>query len=62
MGEAESMQPKGDKIKKTLLWVADTQADHPELKRQVIIEQAQIRFNLSPKECEFLNKNFCNTD
>ena len=58
MGDFDTLQPKGEKLKKTLLWVAETLTSHPEMKRREIIEKAQIRFNLSPKECEFLNKNF----
>jgi len=58
MGEAETTQPKGEKVKKALVWSAEMQTTHPEMKRREIIEKAQIRFNLSPKECEFLNKNF----
>jgi hypothetical protein len=58
MGEAENIQPKGEKIKKALLWTTEILTSHPQMPRREIIEKAQIRFNLSPKECEFLNKNF----
>jgi len=61
MGETEAIQPKGEKIKKALIWSAEMQTGHPEMKRREILEKAQIRFNLSPKECEFLNKNFVDT-
>ena len=58
MADTEQLQPKGDKLKKTLSWVAEMHQIHPEMNRQEIIEKAQIRFNLTPKECEFLNSNF----
>lgn len=54
----ETTQPHGEKLRKTIKWISETQLDHPEIKRREIIQQAQIRFNLSPKDCEFLNKNF----
>ncbi len=54
----ETIQPHGEKLRKTIKWISETQLDHPEIKRREIIQQAQIRFNLSPKDCEFLNKNF----
>lgn len=58
MGKVDSITPKGDKLKKTLLWVTEMVTNHPEMHRREIIEKAQIRFNLSPKECDFLNNNF----
>ena len=57
MGETE-LGPKGNKVKKALRWVAEMVISNPSLKRQEILEKAQIRFNLSPRECAFLNNNF----
>ncbi|NOX26284.1 MAG: hypothetical protein GXP59_09290 [Deltaproteobacteria bacterium] len=54
----ETTQPPGEKLRKTIKWISETQLEHPEIKRREVIQQAQIRFNLSPRDCEFLNKNF----
>ncbi len=45
-------------MRKAIKWISETQLEHPEIKRREVIQQAQIRFNLSPRDCEFLNKNF----
>lgn len=52
------LQSPGDKMKKVLCWVTETLKDHPEKKRDAVFKDAQIRFDLSPMECEFLNKHF----
>jgi hypothetical protein len=53
-----SMQPPGDKMKKVLLWVNEEMQEHPGKKRKELFREAQIRFDLSPLECEFLNAHF----
>nr|MBF0220997.1 hypothetical protein [Desulfobulbaceae bacterium] len=58
MEGVDSLSPKGDKLKKTLRWITEMVITHPEMERREIIEKAQIRYNLSPKECAFLNDNF----
>jgi hypothetical protein len=55
---ANDINPPGDVLRKTLKWVAEIQQSHPEKNREEIIKEAEIRFNLSPKDCEFLDKNF----
>lgn len=51
-------QPPGDKMKKVLRWVAEVLAEQPGKKRVDVFRQAQIRFDLSPLECEFLETHF----
>jgi len=58
MGEAQGLQPQGEKLRKAVKWIAATQRRQPATSRRAILEQAQIRFDLSPKECEFLDRNF----
>ena len=58
MGTTENIQPKGEKVKKALRWVSETIQNHPEKKREAVIKEAEIRFDLSPAECEFLDNNF----
>ena len=58
MGNTESVQPQGEKIRKALRWVSETVREYPELTREEIIRKAEMRFDLSPSECEFLDSNF----
>lgn len=55
---SDSLQPAGDKMKKVLLWVCEILEQHPEKKRRDVFEEAEVRFDLSPLECEFLNNHF----
>lgn len=56
------MQPPGDKMKKVLRWVCETMKDHPEKTRIAVFREAEIRFDLSPLECEFLDNHFAEAD
>lgn len=58
MGDTNSIQPPSAKLKRAICWIGETVREHPELTRARVIEQAQLRFDLNPKECEFLDKNF----
>lgn len=62
MSQVEEIQPTGDKMKKAISWISATILECPQKSRNTVIEEAQIRFDLSPKECEFLNKNFGDTN
>ena len=56
MSTVGEIMPSGDKMKKTLCWISDMLKDHPEKNRQQIISEAEIRFDLSPKECDFIDR------
>ncbi|MGV1099046.1 hypothetical protein ACUUL3_06490 [Thiovibrio sp. JS02] len=45
-------------MKKALCWMSETLLANPEKKRVAVLKEAEIRFDLSPAECEFLDKNF----
>ncbi len=62
MSEVEKIMPSGDKMKKAIRWISDTLLDHPEKTRKQVIREAELRFDLTPKECEFLDKNFDDLD
>ena len=57
-----SLQPPGDKMKKVLRWVCEVLEEHPERKRKDVFREAQVRFDLSPLECEFLDTHFARQD
>lgn len=56
MSSVDEIVPSGDKMKKTLCWISETTKEHPEKNRQQIISEAEIRFDLSPKECDFIDR------
>ncbi len=58
MNKNESMQPSGDKVKKALKWISETVKECPGKKRRDILKEAEVRFDLSPAECEFIDSNF----
>ena len=62
MGEVDQILPSGDKMKKAICWISDTLLEHPEKGRKQIVREAELRFDLTPLECEFLNKNFDDLD
>jgi len=56
MPAADEIMPSGDKMKKTLVWISEMLQAHPEKSRHQIISEAEIRFDLSPKECDFVDR------
>jgi len=57
MTEADAtQQPQGDKIRKAVRWISDMIHEHPEKSRATIIKEAEIRFDLTPRECTFLDQ------
>ena len=56
MSAVEEILPTGDKMKKALHWISEMLASHPEKSRQQVISEAEIRFDLSPKECDFIDR------
>ncbi|MFA7347759.1 MAG: hypothetical protein WCZ86_08365 [Desulfurivibrionaceae bacterium] len=48
----------GEKVKKAIRWMSEELLNNPQKKRDTVIREAEIRFDLSPAECEFLTKNF----
>jgi hypothetical protein len=57
MSEHSPLNVKSAKLKKALVWMTETLAEHPEKTRRAILQQAELRFDLTPIECEFLDKH-----
>jgi hypothetical protein len=58
MSTTEGTRQPGDKVKKALQWISEITRECPAKKREEILKAAEIRFDLSPAECEFLDSNF----
>jgi len=57
MGSDKVVTPSTN-LQKAVCWVSETVQDHPEKKRKQVLKDAQIRFDLTPVECEFLMDKF----
>ena len=56
MSSVDEILPSGDKMKKALCWISETLNAGTGKSRQQIISEAEIRFDLSPKECDFIDR------
>ena len=58
MGNTGTIQGLSANLKKAVCWISETVQEHPERSRGEIITEAELRFDLTPRECEFLNTRF----
>ncbi|MCI5224038.1 MAG: hypothetical protein D3924_15550 [Candidatus Electrothrix sp. AR4] len=45
-------------LQKAVKWIGEIMLEHPEKQRNQVVTNAQLRFDLTPTESEFLNHNF----
>lgn len=45
-------------LQKAVQWIGTIMKDHPAAQRNQVINEAQLRFDLTPAESEFLDHNF----
>ncbi len=53
-----TVMPEGGAVRKAVQWVSKMREEGAKEPVATLIEQAQIRFNLSPKDCDFLHRFF----
>ncbi len=58
MSPQHPTQYPGDKKKKALAELSELVKKYPEKSRKTLLQQVEIQFDLTPKECEFLDKHF----
>ncbi len=51
-----NIQPQGEEVRKAVKWVAEQLEYQPQKTLATILEQAGLRFDLSPLEMEFLQR------
>jgi len=49
-----SIQPKGEDLRKAVNWVSEERKFNKEKKLKALIEEACLKFNLSPMDADFL--------
>jgi hypothetical protein len=45
-------------LQKAVQWIGGIMREYPEKQRNKVVSDAQLRFDLTPTESEFLNHNF----
>ena len=51
-------QPNQEKVKKVLIWVNECLDEDPTLSLPETFRKAEIKFDLTPLECAFIERNF----
>ena len=51
-----TITPKGEDLRKAVKWLSDKKGIHPEKNLSDLIQQACIKFDLSPLDAEFLSR------
>jgi len=52
-----TIKPRSEALRQAIKWISAMQQSQPGKSRKEVIKLAEIRFNLSPRDCEFLDKN-----
>lgn len=52
-----SIQPKGEDLRKAVKWVSDERTYTPGKELKVIVDEACMKFDLSPKDADFLRRS-----
>jgi hypothetical protein len=53
-----TVMPEGAAVRKAVQWVSKMREERAKDPLAILVEQACVRFNLSPKDCDFLNRFF----
>lgn len=53
-----TIHPPGDKMQKAIKELSELVAEKPERDRRRLLEKIVIKYDLSPKECDFLERHF----
>ena len=52
-----TIQPKGEDLRKAVKWISDERKYNPEKELKALIEEACLKFDLSPMDADFLLRN-----
>ncbi len=53
-----TIHPPGDKMQKAIKDFSQQLEEKPAIDRRKLLERVVIKFDLSPKECDFLERHF----
>jgi hypothetical protein len=54
----DPIQPKGEALRKAVQWISEERAARPEEKLSKLVDEAALRYDLSPADEEFLLRTF----
>ena len=54
--------PEGENIRKAIRWIDEAHQDSPDKKKIKLIDEAGMRFNLTPKDTDFLVRFYSKKD
>jgi hypothetical protein len=57
-----SILPEGEQLRKAVKWISDQRTEHPEFALFSLIEKACLKFDLTPKDGEFLMRHITEQD
>ena len=57
-----TIQPKSKQLKKAVKWISDRKKTKPDEKLSKLVDEASFRFDLSPKDSQFLLRFVKNVD
>ncbi|MFO7783645.1 MAG: hypothetical protein R6V25_03370 [Desulfatiglandales bacterium] len=57
-----TIQPKGENIRKAIRWISQQREDDPQKATSSLIQEACMRFNLTPKDEIYLDSFYRNCD
>ena len=55
-----TIHPPGDKIQKAIKAFSELLEEKPTIERRRLLEKVVKKYDLSPKECDFLERHFTN--
>ena len=50
------VQPEGEDLRKAVKWISEERKYNPEAKPAKLVEEACLKFDLSPKDADYLTK------
>lgn len=56
-GKAGDLLPKGTALRNAVKWISDRRRDDPDADLLRLIDEASLRFDLSPQEASFLHQS-----
>jgi len=54
MAESKGVVPQGEALRSALKWLSERRREDPRAARAKLVDEAALRFDLSPMETEFL--------
>jgi len=58
MSNKQPTSTSGDRTRQALVTLAELTQKYPAENRKTLLQQVEIQFDLTPKECDFLQRNF----